>query len=121
MLLQQRQVLDQHLILRSAADLPFSDFSVACCKSDPYVSLKCNSAKPRRPCLKNTFNTVRDPPEHYISPVRDATSATLSVEVYELDALNPDDLVYVPYIYCRSARGQVGGRDGHVDTRVRGP
>ncbi|KAE9181595.1 hypothetical protein PF004_g24496 [Phytophthora fragariae] len=35
MLLQQRQVLDQHLISRSVADLPFSDFSVACCKSAP--------------------------------------------------------------------------------------
>ncbi|KAE8981935.1 hypothetical protein PF011_g21831 [Phytophthora fragariae] len=58
MLLKQRQVLDQHLTLRSVADLPSSDFSVACCKSDLYVSLKLNSTKPRRPCLKNTFNTA---------------------------------------------------------------
>ncbi|KAE8904204.1 hypothetical protein PF005_g22906 [Phytophthora fragariae] len=119
MLLKQRQVLDQHSTLRSVADLPSSDFSVACCKSDLYVSLKLNSTKPRRPCLKNTFNTVRDPPEHYIFPVWDATSAALSVEVHELDALNPDDLVYI-CIYARSARGQVGGQDGHVDTRVGG-
>ncbi|KAE9294192.1 hypothetical protein PF008_g24615, partial [Phytophthora fragariae] len=80
--------------LDSAADLPLSDFSVAGSKSNPYVSLKLNGTKPHRPSLNNILNPVRDPPEHYIFPVRDAASATLYV-VYEKDTLNPDDLVCV--------------------------
>ncbi|KAE9036307.1 hypothetical protein PR001_g8892 [Phytophthora rubi] len=88
-----------------AADLPLSDFSVAGSKSNPYVSLKLNGTKPHRPSLNNILNPVRDPPEHYIFPVRDAASATLYV-VYEKDTLNPDDLVCVlesPVPTCKFA------------------
>ncbi|KAE8971730.1 hypothetical protein PF005_g26921 [Phytophthora fragariae] len=98
--LKQRQVLKQKLTLRSAAELPFSDFSVAGGKIDLYASLKLNGTKPRRPCLKNTFNPVRDTPEHYmyeyIFYARDAASSALNVEACELDTLNSCDLLVAP-------------------------
>ncbi|GMF11776.1 unnamed protein product [Phytophthora lilii] len=82
-----------HVTLRSAADLPSSDFSLAGGKSDPYVIFKLDGVKHRSPCLKNTLNPVWDPPERYVFPVPDAASAVLNVEVYDMDTLNPDDLL----------------------------
>ncbi|KAE8905971.1 hypothetical protein PF005_g5136 [Phytophthora fragariae] len=82
-----------HVTLRSAADLPSSDFSLVGGKSDPYVILKLNGVKHRSPCLKNTLHPVWDPPECYVFPVSDASSAVLNVEVYDMDTLNPDDLL----------------------------
>ncbi|KAI9986540.1 hypothetical protein PInf_025490 [Phytophthora infestans] len=82
-----------HVTLRGATDLPSSDFSLVGGKSDPYVIFKLNGTKHRSPCLKNTLNPVWDPPEHYVFPVPDAASAVLNVEVYDMDTLNPDDLL----------------------------
>jgi hypothetical protein len=82
-----------HVTLRGATDLPSSDFSLAGGKSDPYVIFKLGGTKHRSPCLKNTLNPVWDPPEHYVFPVADAASAVLNLEVYDMDTLNPDDLL----------------------------
>ncbi|CEG43687.1 Ca2-dependent lipid-binding protein CLB1/vesicle protein vp115/Granuphilin A, contains C2 domain [Plasmopara halstedii] len=82
-----------HVTLRSASDLPSGDFSFVGGKSDPYVTFSVNDTKYRSPCLKNTLDPVWDPPEHYVFPVADALSAVLSVKVYDMDTLNPDDLL----------------------------
>ncbi|KAG6619404.1 putative C2 domain-containing protein [Phytophthora cinnamomi] len=82
-----------HVTLRSAADLPSSDFSLVGGKSDPYVVFKLNGAKHRSACLKNTLNPVWDPPERFVFEVPDAASAVLNVEVFDHDSLNPDDLL----------------------------
>ncbi|KAF4325493.1 hypothetical protein BBO99_00000302 [Phytophthora kernoviae] len=82
-----------HVTLHSAADLPSSDFSIVGGKSDPYVIFKLGSTKHRSPCIKNNLNPVWSPPEEYVFEVPDAASAVLNVEVYDLDTLNPDDLL----------------------------
>ncbi|KAG7402032.1 hypothetical protein PHYBOEH_007246 [Phytophthora boehmeriae] len=79
-----------HVTLHSAADLPSSDFNG---KSDPFVIFKLGSAKHRSPCIKNDLNPVWSPPEQYVFEVPDAASAVLNVEIYDLDTLNPDDLL----------------------------
>ncbi|RLN27050.1 hypothetical protein BBJ28_00008213 [Nothophytophthora sp. Chile5] len=82
-----------HVTLTSASDLAASDFSLAGGKSDPYVILKLGGTKHRSPCLKNTLNPTWNPPERYVFEVADVASAILDVEVYDMDTLNPDDLL----------------------------
>lgn len=81
------------MTLHSAADLPNADFSLAGGKSDPYVVLKLGGVKHRSPCIKNSLDPVWSPPEHYVFEVADPASAVLNVELYDLDTLNPDDLL----------------------------
>ncbi|CAH0487814.1 unnamed protein product [Peronospora farinosa] len=82
-----------HVILRSATDLPSSDSCFVGGKSDPYVIFKLNGTTHRSLCIKNELNPVWDPPEHYVFPVTDASSSVLTVEVFDMDTMNADDLL----------------------------
>ncbi|CAI5717272.1 unnamed protein product [Peronospora destructor] len=62
----------------------------------PFLHVTLRSATTSRPAtltLSVARVTLWDPPEHYVFPISDASNSVLTVEVFDMDTMNPDDLL----------------------------